>query len=202
MNNQQRRALSIEKILAASLQELQMVGYHGLRTVAVARRAGLSEGTLFRYFPTKVDLTVASLDRALISQLQQLQVAYSNMAKPIIRSAMLEVLWGVLAQKELLWTHELIAALSTDEQLRSVIAPCLLAHDQRIDAGLVPAMEVFGIPAKHAKLAASVVRWSMRGFVLRDITEGFSGGHHRLLSFLDAIADRVYGAQPDIISNP
>lgn len=36
-------------------------GYEGATTCAIAERAGVSEATLFRYFPTKADLALATI---------------------------------------------------------------------------------------------------------------------------------------------
>lgn len=51
----QRRAQdSVDIILEAATQVLEAVGEAGFNTNAVAERAGLSIGTLYRYFPDKV----------------------------------------------------------------------------------------------------------------------------------------------------
>jgi AcrR family transcriptional regulator len=45
-----------EKILAAALALFQKRGFEGTTTKAIARKAGLAEGTIFNYFKTKEDI--------------------------------------------------------------------------------------------------------------------------------------------------
>ena len=47
-----------EALLASALELFAAVGYDAATTAAIARRAGVSEMTLFRHFPTKASLIV------------------------------------------------------------------------------------------------------------------------------------------------
>src|SRR5882724_7150952 len=60
---QARSAASVEAILEATIQVLIQVGNERLTTTKVARRAGVSVGTLYQYFPNKSALLKASLKR-------------------------------------------------------------------------------------------------------------------------------------------
>jgi len=53
------------RILAAAEEEFAAAGYDGARTVAIARRAGLTHAMLHYYFDTKAALYRAVLDRVL-----------------------------------------------------------------------------------------------------------------------------------------
>ena len=64
---QARSAASVEAILDATLQVLLSVGKERLTTTRVARRAGVSVGTLYQYFPNKSSLLQAALRRNLES---------------------------------------------------------------------------------------------------------------------------------------
>lgn len=57
----ERREETRERILAAALAVFAEQGYHGGTTKAITQRAGVAEGLLFHYFPTKADLLVALL---------------------------------------------------------------------------------------------------------------------------------------------
>lgn len=56
-----RGALNREAILTAAHDAIAELGYHGSTTAEICRRAGVSSGTLFHYFPTKQDVLVALL---------------------------------------------------------------------------------------------------------------------------------------------
>jgi AcrR family transcriptional regulator len=62
---QARSAASVEAILEATIQVLLDVGKDRLTTARVARRAGVSVGTLYQYFPNKSALLQAALKRHL-----------------------------------------------------------------------------------------------------------------------------------------
>src|SRR5580698_1939348 len=62
---QARSAASVDAILQATIQVLLQVGKERLTTTRVARRAGVSVGTLYQYFPNKSALLRAALKRHL-----------------------------------------------------------------------------------------------------------------------------------------
>jgi AcrR family transcriptional regulator len=63
---QARSAASVDAILEATIQVLLQVGKEGLTTTKVARRAGVSVGTLYQYFPNKSALLKAALKRHMV----------------------------------------------------------------------------------------------------------------------------------------
>lgn len=60
---QSRARVSIDVILEAAAQLLESVGERGFNTNAVAERAGVSIGTLYRYFPDKQAIIIALANR-------------------------------------------------------------------------------------------------------------------------------------------
>ena len=62
---QARSAASVDAILEATTQVLLRVGKERLTTTRVAKRAGVSVGTLYQYFPNKSALLQAALKRHL-----------------------------------------------------------------------------------------------------------------------------------------
>lgn len=53
----------IAKVLDAAIQEIALVGYEGLTLERVAARAGVNRTTIYRRWPTKVELARATMDR-------------------------------------------------------------------------------------------------------------------------------------------
>ena len=51
----------MQGVLSAVLQELSRVGYRGLRIEDVALRAGVNKTTVYRRWPTKIELVRAAL---------------------------------------------------------------------------------------------------------------------------------------------
>src|SRR5438034_5702691 len=61
---EQRKARAREAIVSAALDLLAEGGYASATVQAVARRAGLATGTIYRYFPSKADLFAEVFRRA------------------------------------------------------------------------------------------------------------------------------------------
>jgi AcrR family transcriptional regulator len=60
---QSRSEATVASIVEAAAQVLESEGFEGFNTNAVARRAGVSIGSLYQYFPGKDALTVALIHR-------------------------------------------------------------------------------------------------------------------------------------------
>ncbi|WP_454871364.1 TetR/AcrR family transcriptional regulator [Paraburkholderia xenovorans] len=61
--SQARAGETMESIVEAAAQVLEAEGLEGFNTNAIARRAGVSIGSLYQYFPGKDALTVALIQR-------------------------------------------------------------------------------------------------------------------------------------------
>ena len=54
-----------ESILAAAVEEIATAGFGGATTAGIAKRAGISQPYVFRFFATKKELALAVLDRSM-----------------------------------------------------------------------------------------------------------------------------------------
>ncbi len=59
-----RKAATRERIAAAALDQVAAGGYASASVQAVARRAGVAVGTVYRHFPSKADLFAEVFRRA------------------------------------------------------------------------------------------------------------------------------------------
>jgi AcrR family transcriptional regulator len=193
MRNADRRSQALEALLSASLSVLGELGYARLRTADVAKRSGMSEGTLFRYFPTKYDLVRASLEEALNQHVHRLADRFSALQAPVERRKLLVMLWELIAHPDMAWTFELFAAAYTDEQLRQTIAPVLNAHTETVDSlAIAVASEIAGISERDAGFAINLATWAMQGLVLRNMSRGDLDTQYELIDYLDQISGVIY----------
>jgi AcrR family transcriptional regulator len=61
----QSGAVRREAILDAACEEIAVSGFAGATTADIARRAGISQPYVFRFFPSKKDLSLAVVDRCV-----------------------------------------------------------------------------------------------------------------------------------------
>jgi AcrR family transcriptional regulator len=77
-----RAAAAKEAILVAALDQLAEGGYASASVVAVARRAGVATGTVYRHFPSKGDLFAEAFRRAAQREVDALR-AIARRGEPV-----------------------------------------------------------------------------------------------------------------------
>ena len=119
---QQRSEETIAKLLDASIDTIIEFGYARTSAALIAKRAQVSDGALFRHFPTMRDLMAATLREA---GRRQLELYASRIAQipadmrapeavlPILRDLTCNPTNGVI--------YELAVAARTDEKLRATL---------------------------------------------------------------------------------
>lgn len=81
---QSRSVATVEAIYDATIQVLLRDGAESLTTVHVARRAGVSVGTLYQYFPNKRALLFAVLERHMVRTIEAVEEACAaNQFEPL-----------------------------------------------------------------------------------------------------------------------
>lgn len=113
-----RRAATRAKVFEATIACLHELGYAPTSTPLVAERAGVSRGAMLHQFPTKTDLIVAVMDYLIqlrnqmtadrlaafepgLPQMLALTQAYWEVYKTPYSTAMVEILMGSRADKDL-----------------------------------------------------------------------------------------------------
>ena len=130
---QQRREETIARLLDASIDTIIEFGYARTSAALIAKRAQVSEGALFRHFPTMRDLMAATLREAgrrqlelYVSRIAQIPVdtRAPEAVLPILRDITCNPTNGVI--------YELAVAARTDEQLRATMKDELEIFEKNI----------------------------------------------------------------------
>jgi AcrR family transcriptional regulator len=117
------------KLLDATAELLAERGYSRLSTAAVAERAGVAHGTLFKHFPTKSALMAATTERVLedvVGQFLDMAREFAGQPEPIDQA--LRAVWSLFRSERLQATLELYVAARTDEALREALRPIFTTH--------------------------------------------------------------------------
>jgi AcrR family transcriptional regulator len=141
---QERREETIARLLDASIATIVEVGYGRTSAKVVAQRAEVSDGALFRHFPTMGDLMAATAHEA---GRRQLEVAAKRIADiPSDRPAIEEILAiirDLTGNPTNTVIYELMVAARTDEKLRDTLREVMTAYVAKIyeAARAVPSAE-------------------------------------------------------------
>ena len=123
----QRRASTQAKILDATVEALVHVGYAGASTTEICKRAGVSQGALFRYWPTKGELLADAAKHLLGRVTEAYEQTFAGRGGVGAREA-LEGLWETYRLPDLQAAVELYVAARTDPDLAAALARIEPAH--------------------------------------------------------------------------
>ncbi len=141
---QERREETIARLLDASIATIVEVGYARTSAKVVAQRAQVSDGALFRHFPTMGDLMAATAHEA---GRRQLEVAAKRVVdipsdKPAIEE-ILAIIRDLTGNSTNTVIYELMVAARTDEKLRDTLREVMTTYVAKIyeAARAVPSAE-------------------------------------------------------------
>jgi AcrR family transcriptional regulator len=130
---QQRREETVARLLDASIDTIIDVGYARASAAVIAKRAQVSDGALFRHFPTMGDFMAATAREVMRRQLDLFtkQVAEIPAAKPALEAA-LTIMRDVTGNATNTVMYELMVAARTDEKLRATLQEVLTEYAANI----------------------------------------------------------------------
>jgi AcrR family transcriptional regulator len=130
---QQRREETIARLLDASIETIVEVGYARASAAVIARRAQVSDGALFRHFPTMGDFMAATAHEVMRRQLDLFTklVAEIPADKPAMEAA-LTILRDVTGNSTNTVMYELLVAARTDDKLRATLKDVLTEYAANI----------------------------------------------------------------------
>jgi AcrR family transcriptional regulator len=141
---QQRREETIARLLDASIDTIIDVGYARASAAVIAKRAEVSDGALFRHFPTMGDFMAATAREVMRRQLDYFtkRVAEIPATESALEASLL-ALRDVTANSTNTVMYELLVAARTDEKLRATLQDVLVEYAANIyqTAKAVPGAE-------------------------------------------------------------
>jgi AcrR family transcriptional regulator len=194
----ERSAATRALLLDATLQSLAYLGYANTTTTEVCRRAGVSQGALFKHFATKTDLLCRAAEELFASLRKNYRAGFAAAAAegdPI--AAATRLLATTFREPRLQAAFELYQAARTDDDLAESLRPVADAHAAHLRQ---LAREIF--PEAAAKspdfepmidVAVNALQGAaMGGDVLRN-----DELDERLLAFLTRLARAAFAARTD-----
>ncbi|HKV19044.1 MAG TPA: helix-turn-helix domain-containing protein [Mycobacterium sp.] len=158
---QQRREDTIARLLDASIETIIEVGYARASAKVIARRAEVSDGALFRHFPTMGDFMAATAYEAGRRQLEAAakRIADIGTEKPTLEDV-LTIMRDLTINSTNTVLYELAVAARTDEKLREALRGVMEVYLMKIyeeaRAALADDVEALGEDNFAAQLAVVV----------------------------------------------
>jgi AcrR family transcriptional regulator len=130
---QQRREATQARLLTATQSALVERGYAGTTTTEVCRRAGVSQGALFKHFASKGELLAATAEQLFAHLIDAYRDTLPRLAGVQDRAAAaVALLWDVFEDARLLAAIELYTAARTDRELALRLAPVAERHGENL----------------------------------------------------------------------
>lgn len=204
MKNSERRARTVNQLLEGALDVLQEGGLSKLRSAEVTKRSGVAEGSFFRYFPTKGDITAAALDRAFDAQWDRLQQLFPETDQPPTRANLVEGLCGLYADRRVRWTYELMAAVTHGVVDDQRLVESIHVHNDRVIRRVASLLDHWRplIKDDETTLFAEMLVMTIQGFAINDLS--FDAGFRRgtLHGYLVKLGNLACNPEPERESNP
>jgi len=194
----QARAVRTRHELVVAARDLLIEhGLAGAPTAAVAKRAQVSAGALFRHFPAKTEL-LAAVTEAILADLvvgfgAELRRISADDGDPL--SAACAALWRVFRRPDMRVVLEIYVAARTDAALAERLAPILARHQARI---LAEARRLFPVvAAAHPDLDEAVLAivYAMQGAAI-GLFAPDPDAEVAHLAFLERLARRELDRKP------
>ncbi|MEO5874120.1 MAG: TetR/AcrR family transcriptional regulator [Streptosporangiaceae bacterium] len=119
----ERRSATQTRLLDATADTLADLGWAGLSTTEVSRRAGVSRGAQQHHYPTKMELVAAALEHLLERLREEYHESYAELPDSQRNVAgALDLFWETIQQPPAMALLELALAGRTDDSLRELSA--------------------------------------------------------------------------------
>lgn len=191
---QARSRATRRRLLRACVACLAERGLAGTTTPEVCRRAGVSQGALFKHFPTKHALLAAAVEdlfASLVAEYRRGLAAVSACEDRV--GAAVRLLWQIMTRPTLQAVFELMAAGRGDRALRRALEAVQVRHRENLRSA---ARELFpqarGDGADFDALL-DVVLSAMQGASLGSLVLPDPAADAKRLEVLTALARRVLG---------
>ncbi len=193
---QERRDSTRLKLLEATVECLVELGYAQATTIAIAQRAGISQGALFKHFPTKAELLAASVAHLFPRLIAEYRDGLDAVPHPDRVSLAIERLWSIYQRPELIAALELYVAARTDTELASALGSVDPPHRRHLHQ---VARELFPSAASsHPDFDATIelILNAVQGAAVGGVALPANPAHRQMLALLTQLALRALSPPP------
>jgi AcrR family transcriptional regulator len=168
----ERRDETRAKLLDATVACLGELGYARTTTTEIVQRAGVSQGALFKHFPSKAALLSAAVEQLFAELVASYEDTFAQL--PRDASQAFDLLWAIFTGPKLSIAFELYLAGRTDDALRTALEPVVREHRAQL---IAHARVLFPEAARKPDFAAwiDLMMMAMEGLVVERFGAGDVG---------------------------
>jgi AcrR family transcriptional regulator len=170
---QARRDETRQKLLVATLGCLRELGYARTTTTEIVKAAGVSQGALFKHFPSKADLLSAAVEHLFAELVDGYRGTFATLPRDIEHA--FDLLWSFFTGPQLAIAFELYTAARSEPALRQALQPVVQKHR----ASLIAHARVLFPEATHGNPEfdawIDLMMCSMEGLVVESLGAGQVG---------------------------
>jgi AcrR family transcriptional regulator len=194
----ERRAGTRQGLLDATVESLVEAGYAGTTTTEVCRRAGVSQGALFKHFASKAELVAAAAEHLFAHLVGEFERALPS-AEPTTAGAAAAVrqLWSVFQQPRLHAAFELYNAARTDVELAASLAPIAARHAANVRAHARVLFPAAAAARPDFDAVVAVVVSAMQGAAFGNLAGDDAARDAALLETLTDLVRRTVAPSPE-----
>jgi AcrR family transcriptional regulator len=188
----ERRAATSRALLDATVSSLFELGHARSSTPEICQRAGVSQGALFKHYPTKQALLAATAKHLFDTLLARYLEAFAQIPDGADRVAeAARLLWRMFESRELAAAFELMICARTDRALAQGLAPVVARHAEKLRGH---ARRLFPEAAGNRRfdLVLDAMLELMQGLALSRVVDADEAHRRRLLRFMISLARSAF----------
>ncbi len=194
----ERRSSTRARLLSATIESLVEAGYTRTTTTEVTRRAGVSQGALFKHFATKSALVAAAAEQLFADLIADFDGAFerSTQASPAPASppviVALHRLWEVFCTPALQAVYRLYVEAPVDAELRAALVPVVRKHEANVQARARDLLPQLATSPAHEALFGAVM-FAMQGMAVQRSVHLDAAKEARILEQFESLAVTFLG---------
>ena len=188
----ERRAATTRALLDATVSSLFVLGHARSTTPGICQRAGVSQGALFKHYPTKQALLSAAAEHLFDTLLARYLEDFAQIPGGADRVAeAARLLWRMFESRELAAAFELMICARTDRELAQGLAPVVARHAEKLRDH---ARRLFPEAAGNRRfdLVLDAMLELMQGMALSRVVDPDEAHRRRLLRFMTSLARSAF----------
>jgi AcrR family transcriptional regulator len=163
-----RSAAMRAKLISATIEALNTLGYTATTTIEVVRRAGVSRGAMLHHFPNRAELILATAEHVLREQegLRRTDVRTIERGEERFFS-ITDAMWNTMQQPEAVALTEIMLGARSDPEVHAPFAALMRGFNRRLLDGPTAVGEDMGYA--DSRLVRAMARLhvaAMRGLMI------------------------------------